>query len=256
MHSFNTDDEALLCKRYTELAIKSLDAGYFIFTDFLGLSEQSAFSDAKPHFRGAKYEEFGGAPSTERVMIRFGDEDELGYSQPFPISVLKIEPKSQKYANKLSHRDFLGAILNLGIERSTLGDIAILDNVGYVFVKEEMASFIADGLSRVKNTDVTVSVIEKLPDAPLYRKEQRCIQLSGERIDAAISKVFGISRDDSLSLFKKRLVFVLGRLCENNSYTPKQNDVISVRGYGRFVYLGVIGTSKKGKLNVAVDVFV
>ena len=68
--------------------------------------------------------------------------------------------------------------------------------------------------------------------------------------------MYSISRDDSQSLFKKRLVYVNGKLCESTSMSPRENDKISVRGYGRFVYLGYDGLSRKGKLNAAVALYI
>ena len=249
-------ENELLKKRFLELASKSYNAGIYLFTDFLGLAEQALFNEAKASFRGIPYTAFGGVSGAERVMIRFGDEEGFGYTEPFPIVCIKAEPLSQKFADRLTHRDFLGALLNLGIERSTLGDIPIVDNVGYIFAKEDIVPFIMSELRKVKHTDVKLSIADSIPEGELYRTERRRIQANGERIDAVIAKVFSISRDDSLSLFQKRLVFVDGRLCENNSYIPKRNEVISVRGYGRMIYLGYETTSKKGKLNIEVDLYV
>ena len=251
-----TDDLELLKKRLTELANKSYNSGIFVFTDFLGLAEQSVFSEIKREISHVKYTEFGGTPGTERVMIRFGDPDELGYELPYPISAVKVAPVSPKFADRLTHRDFLGAILNLGIERHTVGDIAIVDNVGYVFAKEDIAQYICRELIRIKRTDVTCSITEDLPAGQLYRTEPRTVQISSERLDAVIAKAFSLSRDDAQSLFKKRLVFISGKCSENTSYTPKIGDVISVRGQGRFIYKGYSSTSKKGKLNVILDLYV
>ncbi len=249
-------ENEILKKRFIELANRSYNAGIYLFTDFLGLAEQSVFNETRAVFGNIPYSAFGGADSCERVMIRFGDEESLGYTENFPISCIKAEPVSQKFADKLTHRDFLGALLNLGIERSTLGDIAIIDNVGYIFAKEDMASFIIDELHRVKHTDMRLSTVKDIPAAELFRTERRKIQANGERLDAVIAKVFCISRDESLSLFGKKLVFINGRLCENNSYIPKKGEVISVRGHGRMIYLGYETTSKKGKLNIEVDLYV
>ena len=253
-----TGEEELLYKRFAELARKSSDAAYFIFTDFLGLAEQAIFNEARSSFGRVRYSLFGGADGTERVMVRFGDAEELGYDVPFPIAIVKIEPKAQKFADKLTHRDFLGAILNLGIERKLLGDIIITGNVGYLFAKEEISSFIASELKTVKHTAVNCRRIERdeLPEAELFRTERIKSQRAGERLDAVISQVLSISRDESLSLFGRSLVFVGGRLVENNSYTPKAGDVVSVRGKGRFIYRGVTGLSKKGKLNAEVELYV
>lgn len=251
-----TADTELIKKRLLELANKSYNSGIFTFTDFLGLSEQSAFAEIKRELRGIPYEAFGGADGAERVIIRFGSEEELDYSMPYPISIVKAEPQSQKYADRLSHRDFLGALLNLGIERDTLGDIVIIENVGYIFALESIAPYIAENLIKVKRTDVSASIITELPEGELYRTERRTVQISSERLDAVIARVYSLSREDAQMLFKKRLVFADGREIDSSSYTPKENEKISVRGHGRFIYLGKQSLSKKGKLNVAVELYV
>ena len=251
-----TTDSELIKRRFIELARKSDGAGIFTFTDFLGLAEQSAFNEIKKELRGTPYEAFGGAEGAERVIIRFGSEDELGYSMPYPISVVKVEPLSPKYADKLTHRDFLGAILNLGIERDTLGDIVIIDNVGYIFALESIANYLADSITKIKRTDVSAKIVTELPEGELYRTERKMVQISGERLDAVVAKVFSLSREDAQMLFKKRLVFADGRQIDSTSYTPKENEKISVRGHGRFIYIGQQSLSKKGKLNVAVDLYV
>ena len=249
-------DDLLTRKRLTELLRKSESTPYFIFTDFLGLMEQAIFHEVKKDFKGARYTVFGGAEGTERIMIRFGDPEELGYEEPFPIATLKIEPLSVKYAENLTHRDYLGSVLGLGIERSTLGDIIIREKTAYLFAKEDIADYIASSLEKVRRTDVKLSRVVTLPEGELYRTERRRLQAVGERVDAVIAKLFSISRDDSLSLFKKGLVFADGRQILSASYIPKENELISVRGHGRFIYRGYESLTKKGKLNIDVDLYV
>jgi RNA-binding protein YlmH len=250
------ESDELLAKRFIELANLSYKSGIYTFTDFLGLAEQSVFDGIKKALHGIPYEAFGGAPGAERVMIRFGNEEALGYEVPFPIVCIKAEPVSQKFADKLTHRDFLGALLNVGIERETLGDIPIRGNVGYVFASEDIAPFILSELTRVKHTDIRLSVADSLPEGELYKTERKCVQISSERLDAVIARLFSLSREDAQSLFAKKLVFTSGRQCVSTSYQPKENETISVRGHGRFIYRGFVSNSKKGKLNVEVDVYV
>ncbi len=250
-----TAETELLKKRLSELARKSYESDIFTFTDFLGLAEQSAFNEIKKELRGISYKAFGGTEGTERVIIRFGSEEELGYSLPFPISLVKAEPLSAKYADKLTHRDFLGALLNLGIDRSTLGDILIIDNVGYIFALASMAEYIAENLTKVKRTDVRASVASELPQGELFKTESKSIQANGERLDAIVAKVFSLSREESQLLFRRGLVFADGRLIESTSYIPKENERISVRGHGRFIYIGPQSLSRKGKLNILVMLY-
>ena len=251
------NESELTKKRFLELARKSYDAPYFIFTDFLGLMEQAIFRDAEREFvRGVSYTLFGGCEGAERVMVRFGSEEELGYSEAFPIVTVKAEPISPKFAEKLTHRDYLGSILALGIERSTIGDIAVREDCAYIFAKEEIAPYVIESLTKVRRTDVKLSAVDSLPAGALYKTERRRVQAQGERVDAVIAKLFQLSRDDSQSLFKKGLVFADGRQLQSTSYVPKRNELISVRGYGRFIYLGYETLTKKGKLNIEVDLFI
>lgn len=250
------DELELIKKRLLELARKSYNAGIFVFTDFLGLREQSAFAEVKREIGGVHYTVFGGADGAERVIIRFGNSEELGYEVDFPIAALKIAPKDQKFADKLTHRDFLGALLNLGIERRCLGDIVIIDNVGYLFALSDIADFIVSSLSRVKHTDVRVSLAGALPEGELYRTKKKDIQASGERLDGIVAKVFSLSREEAQRLFSRGLVFADGREISSTSYIPKVGEKISVRGHGRMIYLGYSSLSRKGKLNITVELYI
>ena len=246
----------LLKKRFLELSKKAYNGGYYTFSDFLGLAELSVFEEIKRELYGIEYLAFGGLSGCERVMIRFGNPEELGYIEAFPISILKLEPVSQKFADSLTHRDFLGALLNLGIERSVLGDIVIRDNVGYVFIKSDMCEYVLRELHRIKHTEVKISEAPDVPAGELFKTERVRLQVSGERVDAVVAKLFSLSREEAKGLFDKSLVFINGKDCTSPACAPKQNDIISVRGHGRFIYRGYRTLSKKGKLNIDVDLYV
>ena len=251
-----SDEGELIKKRLRELYQRSIGSYCYTYTDFLGLMEQSLLSEVQKECSGMRYECFGGVAGAERVVVRFGDAEELGYDEPYPISVIQISPKAQKYADTLTHRDFLGSLMNLGIERECLGDIAIVDNVGYLFCLEKIAEYITGSLTKIKHTDVVSRVVTELPDAPLYKTERRTVQVSGERLDAIIARAFSLSRDDAQRLFARGLVFLSGREITSPAKAPKCGDVISVRGHGRFIYHGEKSLSKKGKLNVEIEVYV
>ena len=250
------DSKELLKKRFTELAKRSYNSAIFTFTDFLGLSELSAFEEIKRELQGIKYTFFGGHEATERKMIRFGDPDELLYEEPFPIVCIKAEPLAQKFADKLSHRDILGALMNLGLERENFGDIAIINNVAYIFMKESVSDYVSETLTKARHTDLKLSKVDALPEGELFKTEEKSIQLSSERLDAVIAKVFNLSRDAAQALFVRELVYVSGKLTPSASYTPKRDEAISVRGYGRFIYKSFDATSRKGKLCAKVKLYV
>ena len=250
-------EEAQLKKRFSELADRAYTNYQYQFTGFLNLMETSLFLQSTREFPHVPYTLYGGAEDCERQMARLGSEELMGYEEPFPICCLKAEPNLQKFADQLGHRDVLGALMNLGVERSNIGDIILCDNVAYIFCHERMAEFIATELTQIRHTPVRCSVIEELPEAATLRKTESVrVQVASVRLDALISKVYNLSRGDSLELFRLKRVFVDGKICENNSYSVKADEVISVRGFGKFRYLAQDGVSKKGKLNVTVEKYV
>jgi RNA-binding protein YlmH len=107
----------------------------------------------------------------------------------------------------------------------------------------------------VRHTDLILSRTEA-PSEALFKTEVRRVQIQSERLDAVIARVYSLSREDAQLLFARRLVFASGREISSVAYTPKTDEVISVRGHGRMIYLGYETTSKKGKLNIEVEVYV
>lgn len=250
-------EEEQLKKRFLELADRAYTNCQYQFTGFLTLAETSLFLQTAREFPHVPFTLSGGIEDCERQMARLGSEEMMGYEEFFPICCIKAEPNMQKFADQLSHRDVLGALMNLGVERSTIGDILLCDNVAYIFCTEKMADYLTTELTQIKHTPVRCSVTETLPDISVLRKiEEMRVQIASLRLDAVIAKVYNLSRGDSLELFSSKRVFVDGKLCENNSYGVKENEVVSVRGFGKFKYLAQEGVSKKGKLNVTVGKYV
>lgn len=250
------NEEALLEGRLAELCKNSFERGVYTFTDFLGLMEQTLLRRAAKRYPAAHVTLFGGTEGCERVMARFGDPEELGWEEPFPIVCLRIAPKSQKFAEALSHRDFLGSLMALGMRREMLGDIAIFENEGYLFCEEKMAEHILQSLTEVRRTAVTVERVESIPEGKLFRTEALTVQVQSERLDALIAKVFSLSREEAQGYFPKELVYADGAQVTSPSYTPKVGERISVRTKGRFIYLGTQSLSKKGKCNVKIEKYV
>ena len=239
--------------RLRDLADKSYKQNIFTFTTFLGLPEQDVFWQMEREFRHVGYELCG--DMRDRKVIRFGNPEELGYEEEFPIVCIHIIPLLAKFADRLSHRDFLGSLMNLGIDRSTLGDIVVGEKEGYLYCLDSIADFICDNLTKIKHTNVRCQVVEDMAEIPQEEPIEQKVLVSSERLDGVIAKVYQMSRGDALEHFRAKRVFVGGRLCENNSKTLKPGEVVNVRGYGKFIYEGVAYETKKGKLSVTVKVF-
>lgn len=242
-------------QRLKELADRSYSQGQYTFTDFMSLAEQSVYYECEKELSYAHPTLFGGCDIAERKMIRFGSEEELGYVQDFPIAAIRIQPVISKFSDDLNHRDFLGVLMNLGIKREMLGDIFVKDNEACVFCKDSLAEFIVENLTRIKHTSVKASVTDDVSDITRPILEDKVIQVSSVRIDAVISRVYNLSRQEALDLFPGGLVFLNERECTENAKLLKEDDIISVRGKGKFEFSRETGLSKKGKTNCIVRIY-
>ena len=249
-------EEEFLQKRFIDLANQAYRNNIYTFTVFLTAAEQDLFYRILPEIGQVGYALSGGADRCERQMIRFGSEEMFGYEEGFPICCVEIKPTALKFAEKLTHRDFLGALMNLGIERNTLGDIFISDKVGYVFCHEKVADYMTENVDRIRHTGVKCRVLTEIPEAvkPTLKKENLIV--SSERLDGVVAKLFHLSRSQSLLLFREKKVFVNGRCMENNSGICKEGDVVSVRGFGKFIYHGCVHETKKGNLSIVLERYV
>ena len=249
-------EETLFKKRLMELANKSYTNSQYLFTGFLSMSEQDSFYQLEREMSYVPVTMFGGTKDCERVMLRFGSEELCGYEEAFPIACIEIAPLMEKFGEILSHRDYLGALMNLGIERSTLGDIIIIEKTAYLFCTEKMVTYIIDNLTQIRHTHVKCKITEQVPQSAITKIERKSCIVHSERADSIIAKLYNMSRSQGVELFRAKKVFINGRLNENNSGMLKLGDRVSVRGYGKFIYQGTAYETKKGKISVEVDVYV
>lgn len=249
-----TEDEVWE-KRFRELAKKSYDGGCYTFTPFLSLDKLSLFYRMEKELSYAGYCLSGGVEGAERQVLRFGDAKTFGYEVDFPISCLLAEPAAPKFAEELTHRDFLGALMSLGVERELIGDMIVREKSCCIFCLERIAGYLAENLTKVRHTGVRLTVLTEMPETakPLYQEEQ--VIVSSERIDALIAKLYHLSRSESAGLFPAKKVFVGGRQCESAGYLCKDGDIVSVRGYGKFIVCGDFGVTGKGRLRVTLKIY-
>lgn len=246
--------EQQLRRRMEELAIRAQQRGSYTYTEFLNLAEQDLLVSKVLPTGSAPYRLWGGFASAERKIACFGDEECCGYVEAPPIVCLRIAPLQRKFAEPLTHRDFLGTLMGLGIRREVLGDIIVSDCSGYLFCLESIASYIIEQLDRVKHTAVQCCLVEP-PELVNQKPEPTAVNVASERLDALIAAVYSLSRNESQALFSKGLVFADSRMVANTSLEPASGTMISVRGKGRFCYEGVVRETRKGRLQVSVCIY-
>lgn len=247
-------EELLVQKRLLEFSDQAYERGLPVFTDFLNLNELNIFYHTAAKYSYMKWNMSGGYENAERQIVAFLP-DAFSYEIEYPIACLKVEPLQQKFSDTLSHRDFLGAILNLGIDRGKIGDIVLKDNIGYVYCHASLSSFFMEELVKVKHTKVKSTLTENGFSA-LPQTQEVTGSVSSARIDSILALAFHTSRSSLTQLTLEGRVFVNGKEINSNSYFVKENDVISVRGYGKFVFDGVLSETKKGRLFVRLRKYI
>ena len=242
--------------RIRDLMHTFLAQNRYTCTAFLSPEEQDVV--AKTMKEEAFYQGYfyGGSESAIRRIAVFGSEEELGYPFDLPVRVISITPVSEKFAQELSHRDYLGALMNLGIDRSTTGDIVIKGKRAWLFCLENIAQYIMDNLTCVSKTNVRCSLSDmEIPEIKPQFQEIR-VNVAAQRMDAVIAALLKLSRTKAQDLIRLERVFANGSMVKNGGSVLKQGDVLVIRGFGKYIYDGIEHRTKKDRLYVKVRKYV
>ena len=245
------DDKKLLCDRIFDLYKRAERDCVAQFSNFLDGAEQVTVMK-NCFMSGFNTQFYGGFPDAERKI--FGVFPEWEEPGRFPLKVIEI---THNFGGELSHRDYLGSVLGLGIDRSKTGDILIEENSAFVYVTEQIADFIADNLKKIGSRGVKVSLksIEdiKLPEKKFIEIPAVCASL---RLDAVVGAAANIARAKACALISGGLV-KLNHIEQEKAATPVlEGDLLSIRGYGRFILLKTGNETRKGRIHIVLKKYV
>lgn len=253
-----TKEEQIFLRHLKDLQKTSVYKQSEVFSDFLSVRETAILKTNIAGLPDGRLFLFGGIDEAERLMACFAPSFIPYEDIHFPIRVLKIKLIGLKFQKTLpKHSDFLGAILGLGIERRLIGDIYVdhENAVGYVFCIDGIADFIISELTSVGRTKVEVSYTESGFVTSSWKIESRVGTVSSLRPDVMIGEVFHISRGKVKELFLADKVILNGSLSSSLHSTLKEGDIISVRGYGKFVFQEILGNTKKDKIRISYGIY-
>lgn len=247
------NEQELCKKRLIDLSKQAERKGIVLFSDFLNLNELNIYHQSKSLFE-TKTKSFGGVPYAERQIIAF-IPDALYYEWNYPITALLIKPLYPKFAEELGHRDILGAIMKLGVDRSKIGDILIGDGEYYLLCIEEMAEYFQENLTKIRHTLVKLEICAADTLTIQQDFEEKDGIITSNRLDSVAACVYKLSRSQALSLLRQEKVYVNGRLTTNVTYACREGDIVSVRGYGRFIYMKEYGETNKGRIKFKYNLY-
>ena len=172
-----------------------------------------------------------------------------------PLEIVQVEGNFK--FKEISHKDYLGAILNLGIVREKIGDIIIHENFCQVVVTSGICDFLTINLNKVSRNKVIVKKISRddiIPNSQNYKDIS--FTVSSQRLDCIISGLYNISRQDSLKYINGERVHVNYEKITSPSKEVEDNSLISVRGKGRSIIINVGEITKKGRIKVQAKLIV
>lgn len=231
-------------KRLSELALRASFTGRAQFTHFLEpAAERDALSAA--HAAGAQVRFFGGYDGAERRVAAFYAEVPPEDGE-YPVAALALRWNA-RFASA-QHRDLLGAVMGLGLERGALGDVALSSRPGeaYLFCLNEIAAYIAANLESAGRAKLTVSPAESVDAAEPEGTELR-VTVQSLRLDAVLAAGYNLSRAEAQKLIATGLV-KLNHVPElRGDAKLEAGSLLSARGYGRLRVDEIQGESRRGR---------
>ena len=202
--------------------------------------EQTVLAQKYLENRNVNHSFFGGFEAAQRVMV--GCFPDWAQDVSFPICAITF---TFRKTDSLTHRDFLGSLMALGIKRETVGDILVGQGRAVVFLSEDVKKFVLTQISKIGRVGVTLSegFLEPLPETSKMVETSNTIASS--RLDCVVSVLASVSRGKSCELIENGFVSINSVVCEKTTKLVESGDIITVRSKGKFVITSLSGRTKK-----------
>lgn len=230
-------------------------------TDFLDLAQIELVQKFINKIKIENYMSYGGFEQAERKMFIIYPEKfnsavvEKNLSNIVQIVRIKL-PDDLK--GKYTHRDYLGAVIKLGVKREKIGDIIVDNNGADIIVDKDITKFLIENLgslTRFSKSTITSENIENLRTAEIKKQEIEII-VSSLRLDNVISELARCSRNKALDIINMERVFVNFQCETKKTKQIKSGDMVTIRGKGRFYIKELVGQTKSGRTIIKVEKFV
>lgn len=248
LHNITDEDKIFLNKLvdWTEFAREKYSLKFSGFLD----ERMCALSKAVlSSVRWENYVFWGGYDEAERQMLCVYPEYEEISKEDFPMEIVEF---SYRAADKLTHRDFLGALMSLQIKRDCVGDILVTEGKAQVFLKDQAAQLAMENIRKIGRVGVKLSLGAQELLVPKPDFEQINGVVSTLRIDSVVSVMLKISRAKASAAIKNGTVSVNHFPCESTDKVLCEGDKLSIRGRGKFLLSSVGGVTKKDKIHITV----
>lgn len=263
INKYKDEEDKLLVAKILDKINLAKTRNQIVYTDFLNMHQKVISQEILNLQKEKNYKFFTPCEEAEKpVLIIYPDKyselmenNQYNYSNIAEVVRIKL-PKENK--EKYVHKDYLSGIMKLGIKREKVGDIFVFDDGADIIVNKEISKYLLESLNQL--TRFSKAKIEKIDIAeirkPEIKKEIIDIRVSSLRLDNIISELAHCSRTKANEIILEQRVFINYINENNNSKLVKENDIVVIRGKGRFNILKIDGQTKKGKIILVVEHYI
>ena len=252
-------EDALLRARILDKIRESAENYCAAFSPFLDAASCAlAVSVCKKEH--ARYELYGGYNEAERriciILPDYAESISDCFSEEnFPVCIVRAVNKNP--ARALSHRDFLGSLMSLGIKRENIGDIVVCNDGADIITMRQTALFLNENFEKAGNCPIETDIapIDSLR-TPESKTEEKRDTVASPRLDNIISAAFDISRSSAAQAISEGLIFVNDEAAEKADRQVAEGSKIVLRGKGKVILRKFCGESRKGRLIVIFDKYI
>lgn len=264
-----TKEEQIIYAHFEDMYKLANKRSMPVFSNFLSLNEMEIIYNLFENKNISKnilkdyVNIFGGYNDAERKMVCFLPDNRYQEvrEEDFPIGCVRITPVNKKFCDVLSHRDFLGTVMSIGIERNQIGDIIVKKDddkksyTGYIFCCIDKVPLFLD-ITKVRHTSVITESVDGTNLSLTQEYKDILGSVPSMRLDAITAVAVKMSRSRCLSLIKDGNVYINGRICTQNSKIVCDSDILSIRGYGKYKVKMQQYVTKKGRYHITIQQYI
>lgn len=263
LSKYNNEEEKLLISKLLDKIEFVEKKNTVENTDFLDMHQRYLIERVLKNIKYKNYVIYGGYDNSERtIAILYPEKLESVFENNYfdynnIIQVIRIILPNE-LRGKYTHRDYLGGIIKVGIKREKVGDILVNIDGADLIVSKEISNYLITSLqelTRFSKSKFNICKIEEINIEP-PKTEIIKIIIPSMRIDSIVSEIIRTSRSKVLEIINSERVFINGELIIKNSKILKENDLITVRGKGRFKIKQILSSTKKGNLVLEVEKYI
>lgn len=221
-------------------------------TTFLDMRQRTLAEGICRKSPGLRYAFLGGYDEAERRVAVFLP-DYAVLEEENPLKLLRISQSGRK----LSHRDYLGALIGLGVKREVIGDILVREDGADIVILKDMAEFLLYHFDKAGRTSLKGEILDIqdiiVPEGSFEEKRDTVASL---RLDNLIASGFSLSRGRALEAISAGLVFVNGLQVDKADRIMKEGDKLVLRGKGKILLKAIGGVTRKDRISIVIQKYV